>query len=254
MHREKKEKYGFIYPLITILAAVVVWEIAVRIFRIPSYILPGPLQVLQAFCADFSLIMYHAGATLGEGAVGIGISVVLSLLIAVWMDRFPLAKKTVYPLLVISQTVPVMAIAPLLIIWFGFGIAPKIILVVVMCFFPITVNLTDGFSQVDRDCLNMFRVWKASEGQIYRHLKFPCALPYFFSGLRISVTWMLVSAILSEWLGGDRGIGVYMLRAKQTYALDKVFAAVIFVVLMSLVLIGILNLIRKKAIYWTGTV
>ena len=250
----RKEKNSFIYPLITILAAVIVWEIVVRVFKIPSYILPGPLQVLQAFRGDFSLIMHHAGATLWEGAVGIGISVGLSVLIAVWMDRFPLVKKTVYPLLVISQTVPVMAIAPLLIIWFGFGIAPKILLVVVMCFFPITVNLTDGFSQVDRDCLNMFRVWKATEGQIYRHLKFPCALPYFFSGLRISVTWMLVAAILSEWLGGDRGIGVYMLRAKQTYALDKVFAAVIFVVLMSLALIGILNLIRRKVIYWNGTI
>ena len=249
----RREKSSFTYPLITILAVIVIWGIIVRIFGIPSYILPGPVQVLRAFCGDFSLIMHHAGATLGEGAVGIGISVGLSVLIAVWMDRFPMAKKTVYPLLVISQTVPVMAIAPLLIIWFGFGVAPKIILVVIMCFFPITVNLTDGFSQVDRDCLNMFRVWKATEGQIYRHLKFPCALPYFFSGLRISVTWMLVAAILSEWLGGDRGIGVYMLRAKQTYALDKVFAAVIFVVLMSLALIGILNLIRKKVIYWNGT-
>jgi ABC-type nitrate/sulfonate/bicarbonate transport system permease component len=250
----KKKKPGFFYPLITILVAIAVWEAVTRIFSIPSYILPGPVEVAAALGKDFSLILYHAASTLAEGAIGIAISIGISILIAIWMDHFPLAKKTVYPLLVISQTVPVMAIAPLLIIWFGFGIAPKIILVVVMCFFPITVNMTDGFSQVDRDCLNMFRVWKASEGQIYRHLKFPCALPYFFSGLRISVTWMLVSAILSEWLGGDRGIGVYMLRAKQTYALDKVFAAVIFVVLMSLVLIGILNLIRKKAIYWTGTV
>jgi len=247
----KRERPDFLYPLITVIAAVILWGIVTEIFDIPSYILPGPVQVIRAFIKDFPLIMYHAAATLGEGALGIAVSVVISILIAVWMDRSPAAKKTIYPLLVISQTVPVMAIAPLLIIWFGFGMAPKIILVVIMCFFPITVNMTDGFAQVDRDCLNMFHVWNASEGQILRHLKFPAALPYFFSGLRISVTWMLVAAILSEWLGGSRGIGVYMLRSKQAYALDKVFASVIFVVLVSLILIGILSLIRKKAVYWT---
>ena len=251
MHKEK-EKHSYIYPLITIIVVVIVWELVVRIFRIPSYILPGPVEVVQAFAADFSLII-HAASTLGEGAIGIAISVGLSFLIAVWMDHSPRAKKTIYPLLVISQTVPVMAIAPLLIIWFGFGLAPKIILVVIMCFFPITVNLTDGFAQVDRDCLNMFRIWNATERQIYQHLKFPCALPYFFSGLRVSVTWMLMAAILSEWLGGSRGIGVYMLRAKQTYSLDKVFAAVIFVVVVSLLLIGLLELIRKKVVRWSGT-
>ena len=247
----KSEKNSFIYPLLTIAAAVVVWGLAVKLFSIPSYILPGPLQVARAFGEDFQLILYHAGATLGEGALGMAISVVISVVIAVWMDRSPRAKKTVYPLLVISQTVPVMAVAPLLIIWFGFGMAPKIILVVIMCFFPITVNMSDGLAQVDRDCLNMFRVWNASGWQIYRHLKFPAALPYFFSGLRVSVTWMLVAAILSEWLGGDRGIGVYMLRSKQAYALDKVFASVIFVVVTSLILIGILNLIRRRAVSWS---
>ncbi len=241
-----------IYPIATIVIVVILWEVITRVFAIPSFILPGPVQVAKAFVGDFSLLMYHAGATLGEGAVGIAISVAVSVLIAIWMDRFPLAKKTIYPLLVISQTVPVIAIAPLLIIWFGFGMAPKIILVVIMCFFPIAVNLTDGFAQVDKDALDMFRVWKATPGQIYRHLKFPFALPYFFSGLRISVTWMLVAAILSEWLGGSRGIGVYMLRAKQAYSLDKVFASVVFVVLVSLLLIGILGLIRKKCVHWSG--
>ncbi|MBR2560718.1 MAG: ABC transporter permease [Eubacterium sp.] len=247
----RKESNSLIYPVITIIAVVIVWGIVTAVFHVPSYILPGPLQVAKAFVGDFSLIMYHAAATLGEGALGMAISVALSIAIAVWMDRSEKVKKTIYPLLVISQTVPVMAVAPLLIIWFGFGMAPKIILVVIMCFFPITVNMTDGFAQVDRDYMNMFRVWNASERQIYRHLKFPAALPYFFSGLRISVTWMLVAAILSEWLGGSRGIGVYMLRSKQAYALDKVFASVIFVVVTSLVLIGILNLVRKKAVYWS---
>lgn len=250
----KKRKSELIYPIAAVAAAVVIWGAVTLIFNIPSYILPSPAQVVKAFGEDFSLIIYHAAATLSEGAIGMAVSVALSIVMAVCMDRFTPVKKTLYPLLVISQTVPVMAIAPLLIIWFGFGMAPKIILVVLMCFFPITVNLTDGFSQVDQDCLNMFKVWNASGWQIYRHLKFPCALPYFFSGLRISVTWMLVSAILSEWLGGDRGIGVYMLRAKQAYALDRVFASVVFVVIVSLLLIGLLTLIRNKTVRWSEAV
>ena len=250
----KARKNDLIYPIAAIAAAVLIWWAVTRIFDIPSYILPDPGQVVKAFARDFTLIMYHAAATLGEGTAGIAISVGISIVIAVCMDRFASVKKTLYPLLVISQTVPVMAIAPILIIWFGFGMAPKIILVVLMCFFPITVNLTDGFAQADQDLLNMFRVWNASGRQVYRHLKFPCAMPYFFSGLRIAVTWMLVAAILSEWLGGDRGIGVYMLRAKQAYALDKVFASVVFTVILSLLLIGLLGLIRKKAVRWSESV
>ena len=248
----KSNKRDILYPIFTIIAIILLWELITEGFQIPSYILPDPGQVVQAFFQDFSLIMYHLGATLLEGVIGLGISVALSVVMAVCMDCFPAVRKSLYPILVISQTIPVMAIAPLLIIWFGFGLIPKVLLIIIMCFFPITVNLTDGFSQVDPDNLNMFRIWKASGWQIYRHLKIPFALPYFFSGLRISVTWMLMAAILSEWLGSDRGIGVYMLRAKQSYALDKVFAAVICVVIISLLLIGIVSLIRKKVIYWSG--
>ena len=112
----KREKPGFFYPLITIIIAVAVWEVITRLFHVPSYILPSPSQVAVAFGKDFGLIMYHAASSLAEGAIGIAISIGISVVIAIWMDRFPLAKKTVYPLLVISQTIPVMAIAPLLII------------------------------------------------------------------------------------------------------------------------------------------
>ncbi|MBR3242986.1 MAG: ABC transporter permease [Parasporobacterium sp.] len=248
----KKSKLDFLYPIITIIVIILLWEVITNGFRIPAYILPNPIQVVQAFINDFSLIMYHLGATLLEGVIGLGISIVLSVLMAICMDRFTFVRKTLYPILVISQTIPVMAIAPLLIIWFGFGMIPKVLLIIIMCFFPITVNLTDGFSQVDPDSMNMFRVWKASGWQTYKHLKIPFALPYFFSGLRISVTWMVMAAILAEWLGSERGIGVYMLRAKQSYALDKVFAAVVCVVIVSLLLIGIVSLIRKKVIFWAG--
>ncbi len=243
-------KKKIIYPITTIVIIIAAWQIVVECAEIPAYILPPPLSVAAAFVDDFSSIASNGISTLAEGFIGMAIAVAISIVVAFLMDKFDRFKKTVYPLLVITQTVPVIAIAPLLIIWFGFGMLPKVILVVIMCFFPITVNLVDGFDCVDKDSLNMFRVLRASESQIYYHLKFPAALPYFFSGLKISITWMLMSAILSEWIGSKSGIGVYMLRAKQSYSLDKLFASVVFVVVISLILIGIVNLVRNKVIRW----
>lgn len=246
----KRSKWDFLYPTGTIIVIIILWEILARAFQVPSYILPKPSQVVVAFYNDFDRIMSQAAVTLYEAVIGMAFSILLALFVAILMDNFTIVKKTLYPIMVMSQTIPVMAIAPLLIIWFGFGALPKILLIIIMCFFPIAVSLIDGFSQVDKDCLDMFKVLKASRLQIYRHLKFPNALPYFLSGLKISVTWMVMSAVIAEWLGGDQGIGVYMLRSKQAFALDKVFASVVLVVLLSLILIGLLDLFTKSTVHW----
>lgn len=238
------------YPVVTLLIAVGLWEAIVRLFHVPGYVLPPPSKIAMAFATDFPLIMEHARVTLIESGAGILLSVALALIVAVAMDNFTLFRKSFYPILIVSQTIPIMAIAPIMLIWFGFGYTPKIIIIVLMCFFPIAISLIEGFSQVDKDYLDMFKVMKASKFRIYRDLKFPNALPYFFSGLKISVTYMLMAAVIAEWLGGNSGIGVYMLRSKQAFALDKVFAAVIFVVILSVSLIAVVNLIFKKTVHW----
>jgi ABC-type nitrate/sulfonate/bicarbonate transport system permease component len=235
----------------TILIAIVLWEAAVRIFHVHSYILPAPTRIAEALVNDFALISKHIRATLIEAGIGITVSVALALIISILMDNFRIVRKAVYPLLIISQTIPIMAVAPLMIIWFGFGYLPKIIIIILMCFFPISISLIDGFSQVDQDYQDLFRVIRASKLQVYRYLKFPNALPYFFSGLKIAVTYMVMAAVIAEWLGGNVGIGVYMLRSKQAFALDKVFAAVVLVVAASLVLIAIINFIARKTVHWS---
>ncbi|MDR1293223.1 MAG: ABC transporter permease [Clostridiales Family XIII bacterium] len=244
------KKYDALYPVVTIILLIAAWEAIVRAANVPAYILPAPSAVASAFISDRDLIAYHARATLLEAAVGLSLSVAIALGVAVLMDNFAAFRKALYPILIISQTIPVIAVAPILIIWFGFGYLPKIIVIVLMCFFPIAVSLIDGFSQVDRDFINYFRVLKASRAQVYRHLKFPHALPYFFAGLKIAVTYTVMAAVIAEWLGGNVGIGVYMLRAKQGFALDRMFAAIVLVVAVSLLLIALINLVARRVVRW----
>lgn len=178
------------------------------------------------------------------------ISIIFSFILAIIMDSFEIVRKSIYPILLISQTIPTIAIAPLFIIWFGFGVLPKIIVVVMVCFFPIVVSLVDGFEKVDRDYINLFSTMKASKLQTFYHLKLPYAMVNFFSGLKIAATYMIMSAIIGEWLGGDNGIGVYMVRAKNAYQLDKVFASILVIVIVSIIIIYIIDFIGKKIIHW----
>jgi ABC-type nitrate/sulfonate/bicarbonate transport system permease component len=238
---------------VTIILAIGLWETIVRAFHVHTYILPAPSGIVKALISDIELIGMHARATLFEASLGILLSVAVALIVAILMDNFAIIRKALYPLLIVSQTIPIMAIAPLMIIWFGYGYLPKILIIILMCFFPIVISLIDGFSQVDRDYLNLFHVIKASRFQVYRYLKFPNTLPYFFAGLKIAVTYMVTAAVIAEWLGGNVGIGVYMLRSKQAFALDKVFAAVVLVVVSTLILIGIISLISKRAVHWKSS-
>ena len=147
--------------------------------------------------------------------------------------------------MVVSQTIPTIAIAPLLIIWFGFDILPKVIMVTMTCFFPILISFVDGIDNIDKDYLNLFKTMNSSKLSIFIHLKFPMAMDKFFSGLKISATYAVVAATVAEWLGGTNGLGVYMVRAKSSYALDKVFASTILVIIFSLIFVGVVQSIKK---------
>jgi ABC-type nitrate/sulfonate/bicarbonate transport system permease component len=239
-----------LYPLGGIVVLLVVWQVIVVVRQVPGYILTTPVRIGQALVGDFPLIAYHLQVTIYESLVGFGLSIGLAFILAVLMDGFSAVKKTLYPILVISQTVPIIALAPLFIIWFGFGILPKIIIVVIVCFFPIAISLVDGMDGVDDDYLKLFETMKATKTQTMLHLKLPFSMGAFFSGLKIAATYMIMSAVIGEWLGGDRGIGVYMLRAKNAYALDRVFASILVIVLLSVVLISIIDGIGKRVLKW----
>ncbi len=208
--------------------------------------LPSPVKVVKAFIADFPVLMEHAGFTLLEAAVGMAVSIALGFSAAVVMDRFVLVKKALYPLLVVTQTIPSIAIAPLLVLWFGFDMSPKIILIVIVCFFPLAVGFLDGFASSDPDEIKLLRSMGASNMQIFRHIKLPHSLPHFFAGLKVSSSYCIVSAVISEWLGGTNGLGVYMTRVRKSYAFDKMFAVIILVSALSIVIMALISLLEKK--------
>ena len=213
----------------------------------PSYMLPSPVDVVQAFVTDFSLLMSHAAVTLQEALYGLLIGTGLGFILAVLMDRFDFLYKALYPILVITQTIPTIAIAPLLVLWMGFSMAPKITLVVLTTFFPIAISLLDGFRSADPDSINLIRSMGGDNFKIFRHIKLPGAMEQFFSGLKVSASYSVVGAVISEWLGGFEGLGVYMTRVKKAYAFDKMFAVIILVSLVSLALMGAVAILRNIA-------
>ncbi|WP_141430718.1 ABC transporter permease [Bacillus sp. 03113] len=239
-----------IYPITTIILLLVVWQFVVVFWHIPKFILPSPIKVIQALMVNFPVILDHTEVTLLESVIGFNISILLAFLLSILMDNYPIIKKSIYPLMIVSQTVPTIAITPIIMIWFGFGMLPKVLLIVLVCFFPIAVSLVDGFEKVDREYMNLFKTMKANKLQTFLHLKLPYAMVHFFSGLKIAATYMVMTTIISEWQGGVKGIGVYMVRAKSAYALDQLFASILVIVIISLIFIYLVELCSKKVTHW----
>ena len=243
-----------LYPLTALGLILLIWELVSRMGIVPNFMLPSPVQMLKAMYTDASALAQNALTTLFEAIVGLLIGVAVGYLAAMIMDNWDGAYKALYPLIVVTQTIPTVAIAPLLVLWFGYDMKPKIILIILCTFFPVAVGVLDGFRSVDPDEVNLLRAMGATKAQIFRHIKFPGALPNFFSGLRISVAYAIVGAVLAEWLGGFRGLGVYMIRVKKSFAYDRMFAVILLISVISLILLWIVNLIQKKSMPWEQAV
>ena len=238
---------GKFAPLVSLLVLSALWLFVSEGKIIPSYMLPSPIDVVRAFIADFSVLMSHAFVTVQEALYGLAIGTGLGFVIAVLMDRFDFLYKALYPVLVITQTIPTIAIAPLLVLWMGFSMAPKITLVVLTTFFPIAISLLDGFRSADPDSINLIRSMGGGNFKIFRHIKLPGAMEQFFSGLKVSASYSVVGAVISEWLGGFEGLGVYMTRVKKAYAFDKMFAVIILISVISLALMGVVAMLKNMA-------
>ena len=234
-------------PSIAAVAALVLlWQTVCFLGWVPGYMLPSPVQVVQAFLSELPLLFENSLITLQEAFLGLLLGVTVGFLAAVLMDAFEVLYKAFYPLLILTQTIPSVAIAPLLVLWFGYGMTPKIVLIVISTFFPVTVGLLDGFRSADRDAIGLLRSMGANRLQIFRHIKFPSALPQLFSGLRIAAAYSVVGAVISEWLGGFGGLGVYMTRVKKAFAFDKMFAVIFLISAISLALMALVELAQKK--------
>ena len=229
---------------------VLVWDLISNRELVSPTMLPSARATAHAFVQDFPILMRHAKTTLTEAFIGLGIGIALAFVSAALMDRFKLLYQAAYPLLVISQTIPTIALAPILILWLGYEMEPKIALVVLTTFFPIAVSLLDGYRSVDTDEIRLLRSIGANRLQVFFYIKFPAALGSFFSGLKISASYAVVGAVISEWIGGFEGLGVYMTRVRKAYSFDKMFAVILFIIAISLLLILLVNVLRWLIMPW----
>ena len=235
---------------IAIVILLVVWQVVCMLELVPSYMLPSPVEVVQALIEDWDLLMEHAATSLAESMIGLALGVAIGFVAAVLMERFEVLYRAFYPLVVLTQTIPSVAIAPLLVLWFGYGMMPKVVLVVISTFFPIIVGLLGGFDSVDPDEIDLMRSMGASWGQIMWHCKLPAALPQFFSGLKISAAYAIVGAVIAEWLGGFSGLGVYMTRVRKAYSFDKMFAVILIISVLSLILMWLVEFAARLSMPW----
>lgn len=250
MKRRLQNTTSKFIPFIVILVLLLVWQALSMSGLIPKFMLPSPADVVRAFAGDFPLLMDHAKATLMEAFFGLALGIFLAFGAAVLMDRFPLVYKGMYPIIVLTQTIPTIAIAPLLVLWMGYEMAPKITLIVITTFFPITVGLLDGFRSADKDAVDLMKAMGASRMQIFRYMKLPGSLSHFFAGLRVSAAYSVVGAVIAEWLGGYYGLGVYMVRVKKSYSFDKMFAVIFLISAISLLLMWLVDVLQKAVMPW----
>ncbi|MDD3365264.1 MAG: ABC transporter permease [Syntrophomonas sp.] len=239
-----------IIPYAAVFMLLIIWELMVRLNHLPSYILPSPLQIIKTLAATFPLLLMHTASTLEEAMIGFVLAVAIAFVTAFILNHFYWLNQALYPLLIVSQTIPIITLAPLFLIWFGWGILPKIIVVILVCFFPIVISLLNGLNSVDPDLINLFRSMGASRIAIFNMVKLPSALPSFFAGMKISASYSIMAAVIGEWLGAEQGLGYFMTIAQKSFRVDRVLAAVVVIALLSLLVVKAIDLAEWLLMPW----
>ncbi len=241
------------YALSTGLALVVlvIWQGVTFFFDIPRWLLPSPWQTLAALGDSPGLIFRHAAVTAREALAGFALSVVFGFGLGVAISHSRLVEKALYPYVIASQAIPVIAIAPILVVWLGFGMLPKVIVIVLITFFPITINTVDGLRNVDPEMATLMRSLGASRWQHFRMVQLPSALPLIFSGARIAAAVSVIGAILGEWVGASEGLGYLITRSSAQFLTARVFASVLILSLMGIALFYAVSLVERVATPWS---
>lgn len=236
--------------LLFFLFFLALWEGASRIWDIPPFLLPAPSRIGAVLAADASLLLHHSLVTLAEILLGIVFSVSAAIPLALLLFLFPSFEAALSPLLVASQSIPVFALAPLLVVWFGYGMASKVIMASVIIFFPLTISLLEGFRSCDPDVKALFFLMGADFPSTFRLLYWPSALPYFFAGLKVAVSVAAIGAVLGEWVGSTEGLGFLMMQANARLRVDRVFAGLFLLSFLSVLLWRAVSLAETKVIFW----
>jgi ABC-type nitrate/sulfonate/bicarbonate transport system permease component len=237
-------------PAALVAAAIGGWELLARLGSVEDYLLPAPSEVARALVEDRSLLLPDTWVTAREVMLGFGLAIAAGLAIAIVLHLSPLLRRAFYPLVVASQAVPIVVIAPILVIWFGFGITPKLIVIALICFFPVVVNTLDGLRSVDQDQLKMLRTLDASRWDVFRRLELPSALPFLFSGAKIAVAVSVIGAIFGELVGSDAGLGHAIQVGTAELLTARVFAAVLILSAMAIALFGLVAAAERLALPW----
>ncbi|MCC6435818.1 MAG: ABC transporter permease [Acidimicrobiales bacterium] len=237
-------------PALFVTALVLAWELWARRSQSRNPVLPAPSKIWRAFLDTAHLLPDHLAATLTATALGVGVGVVAGVLSAVIVSSWPLARRVLQPLLVVSQTVPVQVLAPLLVLWAGFGLAPKIIVVALVVFFPVAVSTAGGLQGVDPELVELVRSFGAGRAVLLRMVMIPAALPGLFSGLRISLTYAVAGAVIGETIGAQRGLGLYLSRSQRAFRYDQVFVGVIVIALLSVALFSLVSVLAHVFCPW----
>jgi putative hydroxymethylpyrimidine transport system permease protein len=246
--RSFARSYG---PSIAItLAAIGLWELIVRLAHVPEYLIPTPSEVAADFKSDWPVLEPSLLVTLKEIALGFAISVAAGVGLAVVLHLSPTMRRAVYPLLIGSQTIPVIVLAPILVILLGYGIMPKLMIVALFCFFPIVVNGIDGLRSVDEDLIRMMLTLNGTRWSIFRRVEFPAALPSIFSGMRIAATFASIGAVFGEWSGSNQGLGYVMLAATPNLLTARIFAAIVLLTVVALALFGLVSTLERVLVPW----
>lgn len=240
----------YLPALVVVFVSLEIWEIFTTRGFVSSSVLPSPISIFSTLVSNRSVIWVNSLQTLAETVIGLMIAVLLGVAFGIALFLSAKLRKVLYPLLVVTQTIPIIALAPLLLIWFGFDLTPKVIVVVLYCFYPISIAVSGGLAAADDHLVDLMKSLRATRWQTLRYVQLPAALPAFFSGLKISTTYAITGAVVGEYVGAYKGLGIYMETAAHADAINVVFAAILVIVSLSLVLLCAVILIEKWSMPW----
>jgi NitT/TauT family transport system permease protein len=238
------------YPLLSLLITLIIWIAAVRIFAIRAYLLPPPDRILVELVRNHDVLMRHAFVTLYETLLGFGLAITVGIALAMLIVYSQFFGKTLYPLLVSAQTIPKTAIAPLFLVWLGFGTLPKIVIAFLIAVFPMIINTVVGMSSTDPDMIRLAHSMGASESKIFRKIRLPYALPTIMAGVKVATTLSIIGAIVGEFVGANAGIGYLLMRTLRTFNTSLTFAALFCCIAMGLLLFGMVQVAESLLIPW----
>jgi NitT/TauT family transport system permease protein len=249
-----KQVANVIIPALVLLSIVCVWECTVKLIKYPEYLLPAPTAIFYRMLSDGPILLRHSIVTLTEIGIGFLVGGFLGVVFAISITHSKLAEKVIMPLALLLQTTPKLAIAPLFLIWFGYGMLPKVIMTILMCMFPVLINTAAGLRSVDSRIIEYLNILKATRWQILTKVRFPSAIPHLFVGLKISTTLAVIGAIVGEWVGASSGLGHLILSANSQLDTVLVFAAVMAVTLLGSAMYFIVYFVETWYVDWQGAI